>query len=126
MNKTLLPMVIAMFLILSFSTACAEQVTGEAKTKQFVAESDQADATDDAKKGVSLMNQPVDFSTPEKAEETLQNIREQEGEKAYKMLKSAMDYVAFYDLSVGNDRNKLYKKLNGRTPNEILAKMKRK
>jgi hypothetical protein len=36
-----------------------------------------------------------------------------------------MGYILAYDLSLGRDQEKMYKKLNGRTPNAIIAKMKR-
>jgi hypothetical protein len=36
-----------------------------------------------------------------------------------------MQYIMVYDLSVGNNEEKLHKKLNGRTPEQIIAKMKR-
>ena len=71
------------------------------------------------------MNQPVNFSTPEDVEKTMQNIREKEGGKAYNQLKNAMQYIMVYDLSVGNNKEKMYKKLDGRTPEQIIAKMKR-
>ena len=73
----------------------------------------------------SLMNQPVNFSTPEDVEKTLQNIREKEGEKAYKQVKDAMRYIMYYDLSLRNDEEKLYKKLDGKTPEQIIAEVKR-
>ena len=73
----------------------------------------------------SLMNQPVNFSTPEDVEKTLQNIREKEGDKAYKQVKNAMQYIIYYDLSLRNDKEKLYKKLDGKTPEQIIAKVKR-
>ena len=106
---------LALFLV----TACAEDTgeTNQANTTATTAESDQQDAT--------LMNQPVDFSSPEAVEKTLQNIREKEGGKAYNQLKNAIQYIMVYDLSVGNNKEKLYKKLNGRTPEQIIAKMKR-
>jgi len=73
----------------------------------------------------SLMNQPVNFSTPEDVDKTLQNIREKEGDKAYKRVKNAMQYIIYYDLSLRNDKEKLYKKLDGKTPEQIIAEVKR-
>lgn len=113
MNKALFPLITAMLLIMSFSTACAEQDNDTAKqlVGNGVAE--------------SIMDQPVDFSSAEAAEATLQKIREQEGEAAYTNVKSGMDFVLFYDLSVNKDKAKLYKKLDGKTPNQIIAKARR-
>jgi succinate dehydrogenase/fumarate reductase flavoprotein subunit len=105
----------ALFLI----TACAEES----------AESTQTQATktsvESNQQGASIMQQPVDFSTPEAVENTLQAIRDKEGDVTYTQVKNAMQYIMVYDLSVGNNEEKLHKKLNGRTPEQIIAKMKR-
>lgn len=74
---------------------------------------------------VSIMDQPVDFSTAENVEKSLQAVSDQAGEANALQLKSAMKYVMYYDLSVSHDKVKMHKKLDGRTPNEIIAKMKR-
>ena len=75
---------------------------------------------------ISIMDQPVDFSTPENVEISLQKVKDQEGEKAYKTLNSAMQYVLFYDLSLRNDKEKLYKALDGSTPKDIIARMNKR
>jgi hypothetical protein len=36
-----------------------------------------------------------------------------------------LGYILAYDLSFARDKEKMYKKLNGRTPNAIIAKAKR-
>ena len=36
-----------------------------------------------------------------------------------------MKYVMYYDLSLRNDKEKLYKKLDGKTPEQIIAMIKR-
>ena len=71
------------------------------------------------------MDKPVNFSTAEDVEYTLLTIRDKEGDKAYKKIKSAMGYIMTYDLSVGRNEARMHKKLNGKTPNEIIAMMKR-
>ena len=73
----------------------------------------------------SIMDQPVDFSTPENVEKSLQKIREEEGDGAYKNLENAMKYILFYDLSVSGNKEKLHEKLDDQTPNQIIAEMKR-
>lgn len=73
----------------------------------------------------SIMDQPVDFSTPENVEKSIQKVCQQESETACKKLDSAMQYILVYDLSIGNNKEKMYKKLDGKTPNAIIAKMKR-
>jgi hypothetical protein len=83
------------------------------------------EADPEEKNNSSIMDQPVNFSTHENVEMTLQNIREKEGDAAYNNLKNAMRYIMFYDLSVSNNKEKMYKKLNGKTPNAIIAKTNR-
>jgi len=122
MNKTLFPLITAMSLTLFLSTACAERDTDEESATQVAANGNQGGTSE---VNSSLMDQPVDFSSPEAVERTLQSIRENEGEAAYKGVKTAMDYVLFYDLSVKNDKEKLYEKLNGQTPNQIKELMRR-
>lgn len=73
----------------------------------------------------SIMDQPVDFSSPENVKRTLQSIREQAGDEQAGSLKSAMDYLIVYDLNINRDKIKLYKKLNGKTPNEIMGMTRR-
>jgi succinate dehydrogenase/fumarate reductase flavoprotein subunit len=105
----------AMFLV----TACAEESeqTTQAQTMEASVESNQQE--------VSIMQQPVDFSTPEAVENTLQAILEKEGDTTYRQIKNAMQYIMVYDLSLGKNEEKLHKKLNGRTPEQVIAKMKR-
>lgn len=102
----------ALFLI----TACAEE-TNESTAMESSLDTGHQDA--------SIMNQPVDFSSPEAVEKTLQNIRETEGDKAYNRLESTMQYMLVYDLSVGHNEEKLHKKLHGMTPEEILSSRRR-
>ena len=106
-------------------TACAEESADVSNQTPSKSESSSEKVSESGDQGNSLMNQPVNFSTPEDVEKTLQNIREKEGDKAYSQLKNAMQYIMVYDLSVGNNKEKMYKKLDGRTPEQIIAKMKR-
>lgn len=71
------------------------------------------------------MNQPMDFSTADAMEASLQKITEQEGDSTRKIVENAMQYILIYDLSLGGDEDKMYKKLNGKTPREIIAKIKK-
>jgi hypothetical protein len=125
MNKTLFASITAMAMSVYLLTACAEEGKGTETGGEAESAAKQEAVSGTGVNSDSLMDQPVDFSTPEAAEKTLQNIREQEGEKPYKKLQSAMQYAMFYDLSVGNNKEKLLKKLDGKTPNEIVAMTKR-
>ena len=73
----------------------------------------------------TVMDEPVNFSTPEDVEQTLLRIRQEQGDQAFKKLNSAMSYMMFYDLSIGRNKEKLYAKLDGKTPNEIIAEGKK-
>ena len=68
-----------------------------------------------------VMGQPVDFSTPENVTASLDAIQKGAGDEAFSRVESAIDYMLVYDLSVGRNKQKLYEKLNGKTPNQILA-----
>ena len=122
MRKTLFTSIMASAMAFQVS-ACAEDSNDpETTTAQVSAPESAGDAGGHS---TGIMDQPMDFSTVENVEISLQKIREQEGDRAYKTLNSAMKYVKYYDLSISNDMEKLYKKLDGKTPNEIIAMMKR-
>ena len=116
MSNNLFVSICAGSMTLFLVTACAEEGGQESVTES---------TTETAQQDETLMNQPVDFSSLEAVEKTLQNIRDKEGDSAYNKLKNAMQYIKVYDLSVGNSNEKLYKKLDGRTPDQIIAKMNR-
>lgn len=121
-------------MILALAPACAEQ-GNEAGTssdvKPAVETAAPASAVEAepaavaASDGLSIMDKPVNFSTPEDVEKSIEAVREQAGEAEARNLRNALGYILAYDLSIGRDKEKMYQKLNGRTPNEIIAKMKR-
>jgi len=119
MRKTLLASILAGFMSLFLMTAC-----GEDSKDARASVADKAGSTSEQVE--SIMDQPVDFSTPENVEMSLQKVKEQEGEKAYKRLNGAMQYILFYDLGINSNKEKLHKALDGSTPNEIIAKMKKR
>lgn len=125
MCKKLLTILSAGTMALFLVTACAEESEVANSTVATKSELSSEKVTDSGNQSDSLMNQPVNFSTPEDVEKTLQNIREKEGDKAYKQIKNAMQYIMYYDLSLKNDKEKLYKKLDGKTPEQIIAEAKR-
>lgn len=113
--------------------ACAEQdnateaVTGTAQTTETQISTAEVEATEavSGDEDLSVMDLPVNFSTPEDIEKSIEKVKQEAGDGKARALKNAMAYVLYYDLSLGNDKEKMYKKLNGSTPNEIIAKMKR-
>jgi len=141
MHKSLLALTTTATMVLLLVTACADKDEPSATV-----DNKQPAATEDVKKSATgetkvpvpkvkrekktakafdadapIMNQPVDFSTPESISKSLQAIREQAGARAVRKMESAMGYMLTYDLAVGRDEAKMYKKLNGKTPNEIIA-----
>jgi hypothetical protein len=125
MFKKLLITLSAVTMALFLVTASAEEGEEANSTAAAKSGSSSGKVTDSGNQSDSLMNQPVNFSTPENVEKTLQHIREKEGDRAYKTVKIAMQYIMYYDLSLRNDKEKLYKKLDGNTPEQIIAMMKR-
>lgn len=103
-------------------TAQTEEAASASTEAKVEVEAATADADGDQ---VSVMDLPVDFSSPEKVEESIEKVRQQAGEGAARELSNALGYILTYDLSVSRNKEKMYKKLNGRTPNAIIAKMKR-
>lgn len=79
----------------------------------------------EAFQSAAIMSKPVDFSSPESFASSIQAIQEEAGDEASTRIQSAIDYMLVYDLSVGRNKQKLYEKLDGKTPNEILAMMRR-
>lgn len=75
----------------------------------------------EAFQSAAIMGQPVDFSSAENVASSLQTIQQEAGAEAANRVESAINYMLVYDLSVGRNKQKLYKKLDGKTPNEILG-----
>lgn len=113
--------------------ACAEQnadaetVKSTTQTEETSSVSGEAEAEAAEADGeqVSVMDLPVDFSSPEKVEESIEKVRQEAGDDAARDLSNALGYILAYDLSVSSNKEKMYKKLDGRTPNAIISKMKR-
>ncbi len=123
MRKTLFTSITTGIMALFLMNACAEDSNDtEAVAKQAVV-TEEANGT--GEQGNAIMDQPVNFSTPEDVEKSLQKVRDQAGDKAYKNLDNAMRYILYYDLGLKNNKEKMYKKLNGKTPSEIIQMMKR-
>ena len=139
MHKSPLAFATAAIMTLLLVTACAEEgkttaITENAeapvteKTKTLATVKTQATQSTaeksppkEAGQDAPIMNQPVDFSTPENVAKTMQAIKEQAGGRAARKIDSVMGYMMTYDLGVGRDEAKMYKKLNGKTPNQIIA-----
>ena len=129
MLKNILITASAGTLTLFLLTACAEDAkdTGQSNTAKVPApiEKTEEKTAVSTSQDKSIMSQPVNFSTPEDVEKTLQNIREEAGDDTYNQLKNAMQYMLVYDLGLSRNKEKLYQKLNGKTPEKILEMTKR-
>jgi len=134
MRLQLIKMMSFLALVLVLAPACAEQgneagaATDGKPAVETAAPAPAAQAEEAAaaeSEGVSIMDKPVNFSTPEDVDKSIEAVREQAGEAEARTLTNALGYILAYDLSIGRDKEKRYQKLNGRTPNEIIAKMKR-
>ena len=126
--------VTAVTMVLFLAPACAQQdneADAKASDKPVAESAAPASAAETVQAAeapggdMSIMDQPVNFSTPEDVDKSIEAVRLGAGNKAALDLNNALKYILAYDLSVSHDKEKMYKKFNGRTPNEIIAKMKR-
>ncbi len=130
MSKFFLTSASALVATLFLVTACAEDAkdteteTASTDTPAAAAEAPET-VVETGAAAASIMDQPVDFSSPENIEKTMAAIRQQAGEKEAGSVDNAIGYLMVYDLSVKRDKEKLYAKLNGKTPNEIIAMIRR-
>jgi nucleoid-associated protein YgaU len=117
--------------ILAFNTACAEtedeapQATAAAPTETALAEAAPAEAASaeapaQARAG---MHVPVDGSSLEAFENSLEQIKDQVTAAEYTTLTNAIDYLLVYDLTAKRDRTKLAANLNGLTAEQIIEKV---
>ena len=123
MQKKLIISIVTGTMSLTLISAHASNSTDTVANNESVITSEQA--IDGAGQALSVMDQPVNFSTPDEVEKSLQKVREQEGDIAYSTLNNAMKYILYYDLSLGGKKENLYGKLDGKTPAQIIDMMKR-
>lgn len=67
----------------------------------------------------------LDGSSEAAFEASLKQLQETAPTLEYRSVKSAIQYLLVYDLSARGNKEKLYKKLNGKTAEEIIALAKR-
>ena len=63
---------------------------------------------------------PLDGSSLKAFDESLAKVQRNSSETDYTTLESAIDYLLLYDIGLNRDREKLAKKLDGMTGQEIL------
>lgn len=103
------------------NTQAAEDKPKRSKRPERVAPKEAAPQKLEAFQSAAIMSKPVDFSSPENVTASFQAIQKEAGDEASSRVKNAINYMLVYDLSVGRNKQKLYEKLNGKTPNEIMA-----
>ncbi len=116
---------VPLFFLVTFS-ACAvpDPVDAEAATTS-VEEIAPANAVDTAEVTEATgLDIAMDGSSLEAFEKSMEKVRETGSEADYKSLKSALDYLLFYDLGAQNNREKLAARLDGKTGHEIVKRVK--
>lgn len=88
------------------------------------AETPEAEAGMVEEAGSPGMNIPLDGDTIETFEESLESIRAETTVAEFTTLQNALDYLLVYDLGARRNRELLYQRLDGKTPNEVLDMVK--
>lgn len=70
------------------------------------------------------MRIPVDGSSLESFERSLEGIKSKAGEDEYKTLTGAIEYLMVYDIGARHDRTKLAQRLDGLTGEQIVDRVK--
>lgn len=123
MSKAFIKSSVIAVCMLFLVTACADEEQQTSSAEIPADPHTQSNASADLAQ--TIMDQPVDFSNPEAFQESMQKIGEQGGDESRKAVENALKYVMYYDLSLGGDEMKMYEKLDGKTPNQIIAMMKK-
>jgi hypothetical protein len=70
------------------------------------------------------MNIPFDGSSVEAFEESLETIKSETTASEFTTVQNGLDYLLVYDLGARRDPELLYKRLDGKTPAEMLKMVK--
>ena len=70
------------------------------------------------------MDQPVNFSSQDEVNKSIEKVRQQVGDAEANELNKALGVILTQDMSLRQDKDRLFRKLNGKTPNEIIAMMR--
>lgn len=126
-----LNIVLMLLLLILFSSVGSASEPGTDDKPESAAGQDSsevsAEASADTESGsqeevqATVMDQPLDGSSVEAFTAGLSLVDEQATEKQYRNLMSALDYLLFYDLGAKRDKAKLYDRLDGKSPNQILT-----
>jgi len=70
-----------------------------------------------------VMDTPLDGTSIETFTAGLEHLDEEATEEEYRSVMSALDFLLFYDIGARRSKERLYARLNGKSPNEILEKV---
>ena len=107
----------------------AEQAEGEAESavenvEQSIGEQEAvAETLRHKDREANVMDEPLDGTSLEAFGSGLEIVDQNASEKEYRNLMSALDFLLFYDLGAKRDKTKLYARLNGKSPNDILSQV---
>jgi hypothetical protein len=128
MSNRSLTIVTATLGLALFATACADEAPAAtealATTEAPAAEAGVPETLRHKDRAASVMDQPLDGSSVETFTEGLERIDQEGGEQEYRSVMSALDFLLFYDIGARRDKATLYKRLDGRTPTQILEQVK--
>jgi len=105
------------------NSEASEVVETVADSTAEVVESAQAEQSSDKDRPVTIMDQPLDGTSIETFTAGLEKVDEEASEQEYRSLMSALSYLLFYDIGAEMNKAKLYSRLDGKTPNQILARV---
>jgi len=74
-------------------------------------------------RAVTVMDTPLDGSSLETFTAGLKRLDEEASETDYRRVMSSLDFLLFYDIGARRDKARLYSRLNGKTPNEIIQRV---
>ena len=69
----------------------------------------------------AIMAQPMNGKSVSDFEASMKQVEEQASTAEYRKLKNAIGYHLTYDFEVKRNKEKLYRKLDGQTPNQIIS-----
>jgi len=107
--------------------ACAQETSPATSTVETVSatpvQQTPAEAADEAE--VSLMDTPLDGSSVEAFEAGVAAIETEVSASEFTELQSSLESMLFYNMSFRGKKEAMYKALDGKSPNEIIAMSKR-
>lgn len=107
------------FLAVCLAACLAFGLSAQADPTTHAAEETEATAAD-------IMDTTLDGSSTAAFEAGLERVRAEATPLQSQRLDGAIEWLLIYDLAVESNREKLYLKLDGRTPNEIIAMVVRR